>query len=1132
MCVSKSTYRRKIGNVVELGQYEMSEEAFMSLQFILGNSGFGKTTYIYEKIIKESMEHPKERYYCIVPEQFTLQTQRDFVTMHPRKGIFNIDVLSFQRLAFHVLEEVGESGRLVLEETGKNIVLRKLAKEHEKELKILGRNLKKLGYVSEVKSLISELIQYQVTPELLEEMVRNAGRQELLTRKLQDVLILYRAFLEYMGKEYMTSDQVLQVLAEVLVRSEKLKGATIVLDGFTAFNPVQLRLVQELCKIAKKVYITVTIDAKEEVYSEPKKTELFYLSKKMVQSVTKAAKAVGVEIEEDYRCEGAKHRFNDKKELLFLEQNLFRGGKAQYQEPVQAVFMKSYRTAMEEITDTAVQIRKLVRESGFRYGDFAVVLGSMDYQEHIGRVFARYEIPVFLDEKRNALSHPFVEFLRAFLKMVEENFSYETVFRYLRSGFSGISPGEADVLENYCLALGIRGLKKYSEKWIRFSKNQMDEQLRYVNEIRAKFYESVKDTAEILKDNKETITRKCTALYEFVEKLEVEKQLAAKEEQFEMLGEAAIAKEYHQIFRVVMQLLEKYVELLGEEEISLEEFSELLDAGFSEVKVGVIPPGSDRVMVGDMERTRLKDVKVIFLLGMNEGNIPKSLTGGGILSQMEREFLEERNASLAPTAKEQVYLQKFYLYYVLTKASEQLYLSYAATDFHGGALRPSYLKEVFEKLFVQLKAVPKEEDSLGTVETAVQGLDYLTERLTEAEEKEDLRELMAWYEKSPQFREHFEKLWKQLVKGDAQTSIGAAVAKAVYGEEGAYSVTRLEKYAACAYAHFLQYGLRLKEREVYEFAAVDMGTLLHNAVELFVKKIEKAGYDWFSLKAEQREALAEECVNEVITDYRNTLLFDSARNEYMIARMHRLVKRAVWALTEQIKKGVFRPEKLEVPFYLNEAGIRLQGRIDRIDTYEKDDQVYVRVMDYKSGAAAFDLTALYNGLQLQLAVYLHAAVALEKKDYEGKTIVPAGLFYFPMKDPMISSETELSEEELEAALFKELALDGVCNADTDIISFMDKDCASKSQMLPVSFNKDGSLSKTSKAVTTEQFGQLEQFVQEKTKQLGEEIMNGEISINPYAAAQRTACDYCAYNGICGFSPKETSYRKLEKFQWE
>ena len=547
----------------------------------------------------------------------------------------------------------------------------------------------------------------------------------------------------------------------------------------------------------------------------------------------------------------------------------------------------------------------------------------------------------------------------------------------------------------------------------------------------------------------------------------------------------------------------------------------------------MIPPGSDRVVVGDMERTRLKDVKVLFLLGVNEGNIPKSQAGGGILSQMEREFLEAQNASLAPTAKEQVYLQKFYLYYVLTKASQQLYLSYAATDFHGAALRPSYLKEVFEKMYECLKLEKQEADSLYNLETTSQGLDYLTVALS-AEDKNqtELRALMSWYESSPAFQEHFEKLWKQLVKGDAQTTIGQAVAKAVYGENGAYSVTRLEKYAACAYAHFLQYGLRLKEREVYEFAAADMGNLLHSAVELFAKKVDKGPYDWFELKEEEREVLADECVNEVITDYRNTLLFDSARNEYMIARMQRLVKRAVWALTEQIKMGVFVPEKLEVPFYKKEAGIALHGRIDRIDTYEEDDKVYVRVLDYKSGAAAFDLTALYNGLQLQLAVYLNAAVSMERKDHEGKTIIPAGLFYFPMQDPMISSETQVDDEKLKESIFKELSLEGICNADSEIIHYMDKTCESKSKILPVSYNKDGSLSKTSKAVSTEQFEQLEKFVEEKTAQLGAEIMEGKICVNPYGTSAKTACDYCAYNGICGFSPKESSYRKLEKFQWE
>jgi len=1106
----------------------------MSLQFILGNSGFGKTTYIYNKIIKDSMEHPEMRYYCIVPEQFTLQTQRDFVLMHPRKGILNIDVLSFQRLAYHVLDEVGMSGRMILEETGKNIVLRKLAKEHEEELQVLGRNLKKLGYISEVKSLISELMQYQVTPELLDEMIEKTGSRELLSKKLKDVQVLYRAFLDYMGKEYMTSDQVLQVLNEVLDRSEKLKDSVIVLDGFTAFNPVQLHLVQGLAKIAKQVYVTVTIDSREEPYSALQKTDLFYLSKKTIQSVTAAVKDIGVNIDPPILLEGKDHhRFEQSEDLLFLEQHLFRGGKAVFREKPQNIHIKEYRTAMEEISDAAVHIRRLVRVSGYRYGEIAVVLGNVEYQEHVSRIFSRFDIPAFIDEKRNALSHPFVEFLRAFLKMIEENFSYETVFRYLRSGFSGISTEGTDILENYCLALGIRGLKKYSEKWIRFSKNMTDDELQRVNEIRVKFYDSVKDAAFILKDKNESITRKCTVLYEFLEKLEVEKQLAIKEEEFLDAGDAVMAKEYHQIFRIIMELLEKYVELLGEETISLEDFSELLDAGFAEVKVGVIPPGSDRVVVGDMERTRLKDVKVVFLLGMNEGNIPKSITGGGILSQMEREYLEEHQTSLAPTAKEQVYLQKFYIYYVLTKASKQIYLSYPATDFHGTALRPSYLREVFQKLYPALEVMQKQPESIENIELEVQGLDYLTEKLS-AEEKdaEELGHLMAWYEKSPKFQIHFEKLWKQLLKGDAETTIGAAVAKAMYGEGNTYSVTRLEKYASCAYAHFLQYGLRLKEREVYEFAAVDMGNLLHCAVELFARKVDKGSYDWFTLEDKIREKLAEECVEEVITDYRNTLLFDSSRNEYMIARMQRLVKRAVWAMTEQIKKGVFVPEKLEAPFYIKEGNVSLHGRIDRIDTYEEDDKVYVRVMDYKSGAASFDLTALYNGLQLQLAVYLNAAVALEKKDHAGKTIIPAGLFYFPMKDPMVSSEADMDDSDVTDALFKELAMEGVCNADSDIIHYMDKDCGTKSKMLPVSFNKDGSLSKTSKVVSTEQFGLLEEFVKQKTASLGADIMEGIISVNPYESGQKTACDYCAYKGICGFSPKESSFRKLEKFQWE
>ena len=1106
----------------------------MALQFILGNSGVGKTTYIYDKMIQESMEHPQEQYYCIVPEQFTLQTQRDFVLMHPRKGISNIDVVSFNRLAYHVLEEVGEGKRMVLEETGKNIVLRKLAKIHEDELTIIGSNMKKLGFIGEVKSLISEMIQYQISPEMLQELVKRTEGRALLSKKLQDLLILYRAFLDYMEEKYMTSEQVLQILNEVLEKSVKIKDSIIVLDGFTGFSPVQLKLVQGLCRLAKKVYITVTIDGRETLYDSYQKTELFYMSKKMIQSVTEVAREAGVEIEKEFVCQpGRGHRFEACEDLLFLEQNLFRGGKRKYDGNPEHIKIREYRTAMEEIQDVAVQIRRMVRTQKYRYGDFAVVLGSPEYSEHMNRIFRKYDIPAFIDEKKNALTHPFVEFIRAFLKMAEDNFSYESVFRYLRSGFSGISKEETDLLENYCLALGVRGLKKYSEKWIRYAKNLTEEQLSELNRIREKFYDSVKEPVKVLKDKKANILKKCTSLFEFMEKLQIEQQLAEKEEVFLNRGEATVAKEYHQIFRVIMELLEKYVELLGEECISLEEFSELLDAGFSEVKIGVIPPGSDRVVVGDMERTRLKDVKVLFLLGANEGNIPKSAAGGGILSQMEREYLEEQNAKLAPTAKEQVYLQKFYLYYVLTKASQGLYLSYSATDFHGAALRPSYLKEVFEHLFTNLQTVRKQADVFENLETTEQGMDYLTNALTEDEKnEEELRQLLAWYEESPEFRVHFEKIQKQLLQGETETVIGKAVAKAMYGEGNAYSVTRLERYAACAYAHFMKYGLRLKERECYEFAAVDMGTLLHGAVELFARKVEQGSYDWFTLNESDRDTLTEECVEEVITDYRNTLLFDSARNAYMIERMHRLVKRSVWALTEQIKKGLFLPEKLEIPFYIKEDGLALQGRIDRIDTYEEDDKVYVRVMDYKSGSASFDLTALYNGIQMQLAVYLGAAISLERKTYEGKEIIPAGLFYFPLKDPMISCEGEKSDSQVEAELFKSLALQGICNMDPHIVQTMDRDFVGKSEFLPVSFTKDGNLGRGASAISTEQFLRLEDFVKTKTKQLGEEIINGSIQVNPYAHGAKTACDYCPYHGICGFSQKEDAYRKLEKFQWE
>ena len=1113
----------------------------MALQLILGGSGAGKTTYLYDEVIRLSMEHPQEQYFLIVPEQFTMQTQKELVRLHPDGGILNIDILSFQRLAYRVFEETGTRVGKVLEETGKNLVLRKIAQERKGELKVLGGNLKKMGYISEIKSLISELTQYAVTEEMLADFLEKSKGKPHLYYKLCDVQVLYKAFHAYLADQYITAEELLEVLCRVVERSEMIRESVIVLDGFTGFTPIQNKLMQKLMLYAKKVMVTVTIDERENPYHVEGEHQLFYLSKKTVVGLKRLAQEVDVKEEEPVWVHpGEKSRFAAGGELQWLEQNLFRLRWQRYPQNSGQISLHILKNPEEEVAWAAGRIRELIREKHYHYRDFALITGNMEsYSPVLERILADYEIPCFLDNKRSILKNPFVEFIRALLEIAEQDFSYESVFRYLRSGLSGMEPEEVDLLENYVLALGVRGAKRWEERFIRSYKGLTEEELEQIDSYRARVAEDLLPFVKIQRKKAVDVRTRTTALYELIAKKGIQGRLAVFEERFRREHNQVLAKEYHQIYGILMDLLDKLVDLLGEEELTIREYTEILEAGFAEVRVGVIPPGVDQVMAGDMERTRLKDVKVLFFLGVNEGSVPKNMSRAGLLSDMEREQLRISGMELAPTAREQGYIQRFYLYLNLTKPSDQLYLSCTLLDSGGKALRPSYLMNVMKRLFpeLELKQETVQREN-GLPRTEREGVRLLIEGLKEYREgrgSAQFYELYRWYAKQERYEEKLTQLLDGAFSAHQDTKLGKAVAHALYGTVLENSVTRLEQYAACAYAHFLMYGLKLSEREQYEFAPVDMGNIFHETLEAFSKKLDASDYTWKTLPREVADEWVEECLASLTVDYGNTVLNSSARNSYMIRRMARILKRTVWALGEQIRKGMFTPENYEISFSgvsdleaINielspEEQLKLRGRIDRVDTCEDAEHVYVKVIDYKSGTTSFQLLALYHGLQLQLVIYLNAAMELMKKEHPDKEVLPAGVLYYQIQDPVLDTDGE--EADVTARVLEKLKPNGLINGDPEIIKRLDQSMPGRSQVLPIAYNKDGSLRAGSPVASGEQFAALSRYVNRKIRKIGSEVLDGRMDVNPYELKGKTACDYCAYSGVCGLDSKTGGFHR-------
>lgn len=1099
----------------------------MSLQFIFGNSGSGKSHYLYEHIIQESMKYPDKNYIVLVPEQFTMQTQKELVARHPRRGIMNIDVQSFARLAFRVFEETGDGQADVLDDVGKNLILRKIAGKAESSLRVLKGNLKKPGYISEVKSVISELTQYSIGPEGMDEMLEASAEESYLFYKLQDIQKVYQAFEAYLEDKYITKEELLDVLCGAVKKSEMLKNSVIALDGFTGFTPVQNKVLREMMCRCRKVFVTVTMDEREDPYILKDKYQLFAMSKQTVTSLVKIAEEEKVWIEEPVCFYGKPvYRFRENEPMAFLESELFRYGNKTYGAKQSAVRIYCARSPKEEVACAAQRIRSLVRKKGYRYRDIAVIASDMSiYADEIETEFEKYNIPVFLDYKRNVLQNSFVEYVRSLLTMAEQNFTYESVFRFLRTGLVGFTQDETDRLENYVLALGIRGYKRWQEKWIRRAKDTTEEELALLNGLRVRFVEMLEELVFVLKQRRKTVRDMTGALYAFFVKENMQQKMKVQEEAFAQAGELALAREYAQIYRVMIELFDKFVSLLGEESMPLREFCQLLDAGFEEARVGVIPPSIDEVTAGDIERTRLKDVKALLMLGLNDTLIPGAVLGGGLLSERDRERFEREGITLAPGAKEKTYIQKFYLYLHMTKPTQELDLLYSKVGQDGKGLRPSYLIHDIRRMFPGIPVFDMEQYGLPHLEITPQtGVDFVIGGLREPRYAREgaWQELYRWYVKQPEWRDGIDKLVRASRYRKHREKLMPDTAEELYGTFEP-SVTRLERFSACACAHFLSYGLRLREREEYEFAAIDFGNVFHRSLEHYARKVEADAGDWTALTEEKQKQFVEESVEESIVDYSNTVLYSSARNAYMIPRMKRMLTRTVWGLTRQLERGDFRPEGYEVSFG--------SGKIDRIDTCENGDEVYVKVLDYKTGTKTFDMAAFYHGLQMQLVVYMEEALKLEERKHPGKKAVPAGIFYYRMKDPVV--DKEIDEEKLNEAILKELRLDGLVNGDEAVVQRLDKEFSGTSSVIPVARTKSG-YSKASKTLSTEEFAEVLRYAGDKRKELGEAMKNGEADALPYALGQQTGCDYCQYRHICGFDEQIEGYeyRRLPKWNQE
>ena len=1132
----------------------------MSLKLILGPSGCGKSRRLFETALEDAAQNPGRQHIILVPEQFTMQTQQSLCSLSQSGGILNIDILSFSRLAVRVFEETGVRRKTLLKETGKTLLLRLIADREAAGLSLLSGAVDRPGVLGELKSILSEMDQYEITDEEIQRMVSECSGRPVLAQKLAQLSVLREKYRQFQETHQMqTVETVPEALCGRIPASRMLEGSRIYLDGFTGFTPAQLDVLSGLMRKAERVTAAFTIDAGTNAFSRPREEELFALTKKTVQALGRIAAETGTVIEPTLVMkQSGTGRFSEGSELQYLEAHLFRPGRRNPfpgQGDRHQIRILSCANPAEEAQAAVAWIRRLTRtnENGgetLRYRDIAVVAGDFPtYAEHLRRAFGRAEIPYFVDRSVPVTLNPAFEFVRAAFAILDANYSYESMMAFFRTGFVFDDRETVDILENYLLAAGIRGHKAWTQRWSRPAGDGREEEIAELEELREAFAERFEPFASVCRFSAGKLKDYARALWELTDAFDLQGKLSLLAREREESGQRADSELYSQAASAIAGVLDEAVSLLGDEKIRRTQFEQILEAGLSEAKIGIVPPGIDEVQIGDLMRSRITNVKAILFLGMNDEFVPGRSHEGGILTDVEREYLRRQEFHLAPSAREEAAVRQFYLYLSLTKPSDHLILSCSRTTMDGNALRSAAALLQIHQLFPKIQIQEGLPGGLaGTVYLPNEVPDALAGTLaesrdwTEAEKEERTPMLRELYLVSVSVRPQQTRRLLKALDIAPPPRLSREVARKLYGDNLEGSVSRLETFALCPFRQYAVYGLGLQERRRYEVQASDVGTLMHRGLELLSARVkESRDVSWRTLPQEALDSWAEESLRQACLETSGGKFEDTFRSAGQYQRLLRIFRHAAAVLKLQLAAGDFEPALFETRFdsrdrrtaepllFSDGSRMNLTGRIDRVDEAPggDDSRLFIKVVDYKTGSAGFDLNEVWMGTELQLPVYMDAALRMERQRHRKKEVVCAGLLYFPVKDPVLDTRyADLDGVSLEAERTRKIRPSGLILDDREAVSLFSSDPGLLSEVAPVAVNKDGSISAARSSVAdARKLSLLSAYARRKMIETGERILGGEIAPSPLKENDRMdACSYCAMKAVCRFTGHDPQMR--------
>lgn len=1107
----------------------------MSLQIVYGRSGTGKTNYIFQEISRNINNGRKK--YIITPEQFSFSAEKELLKSLEAQGsaVINAEVLTFARMAHRVSGEVGGSNKTVLSNCGKSMLIYSILANKKNNLKFLGKSDSNIDMIM---TQITELKKHGVTLENLKDLVEEVGNTDTyLETKLNDIYTVYSKFQERITDNYIDENDSLTILAQQLSATDMFKNTEIYIDEFVGFTKQEYDIIEKLLQVARSVVITVSSDG---MYKDKEASnDIFYSNKETIEKLLKLAKSLKVKIEEPIFLDKIL-RFKSE-ELKHLERNLYNFPYRKYNGKTESIRLFLANNQYSEIEEVARRIVELIRSGKYRYRDIAVITKNIDVYSNLCKaIFKKYDIPVYIDEKRDLSQNILVKYLISILDVFSKNWAYDSVFNYIKCGFLDLTPDEIYLLENYALKWEVKGSKWYKEDWNFHDEEEIGKDaINNINEIRKKVVNPLVKLKNNLSGNK-TAKQISENLYNFFIENGIDKILEEKVKKLNGIGKVNIAAEYETSWKVVMQVLDEIVLVFGEENITFENYMQILKTGLGESKLGTIPMAQDEVTVGDVDRSRSHKIKVTFIIGLNDGMFPSVNKAEGFLNDDDREKIKQNGVELAKGTIDRIYEDNFNIYKAFTTAEEKIYLSYSSSDMEGKSLRPSVLisriKKIFEKIEEESDIVNRKSE-ISTVEST---FEELLVNLREFRDGKEIPEI--WFNIYNIYNENEE--WHDklasAVRGLNYSNVPEKITKEnidkIYGNTLRTSVSRLEQYSGCPFSYFLKYGLKLNDKETFKVESVDTGSFMHDIIDNFFGIIEERNIILKRLTEEELEQIVSEIVEDKLKLNRNYIFTTTAKYKVLAQRLKKVVTMSIKYIVQTIKQSEFEVFGHEVefggkgqykPITITTAEgkkVEIIGKIDRVDILRNPDGTYVRIIDYKSSIKNIDLNQVMSGLQLQLLTYLNETCKVED-------FIPAGVLYFNLSNPTIGTDKNMSDEEIEEKIKQEFKMKGLILADVNIVKKMDTNIENEpkgvSKIIPATIKKDGELSsKGTSAVTREQFEYLQRYMEKIITQISEGILGGNIEVKPYynTGNKKTPCEYCKYKSICRFDENSKGNR--------